>query len=82
MSAQHKQLAALHINDHYDTTSLAQEHLENAEALFSSVCLMLKNYDPERAHKVARMGYEQAGKAIDDFHAQLQILDARDAENG
>ncbi|RCV90487.1 hypothetical protein [Billgrantia montanilacus] len=78
MRTQQQQLAALPVNDPFDTCALAQEHLEQAEALFQSIRMMIKNHAYEKASTLALMGYEQAGNAAEEFHSQLQILDARE----
>lgn len=53
MSA-HQSAASLPINDHYVTTTLALEHLESAESLFTVIMALLLEGDIVRT--MARVG--------------------------
>lgn len=66
----------IHINDHLDTTTLAREHLEHAEAVFAGIMKLVG--EDTSAFNLARLGALTAGQAADDFDAQAQAMKAQE----
>lgn len=64
------------INDNFDNTTQAREHLQHAEALFAAI--MKLTDDNETAYQLARLGTLTAGQAADDFDAQAQAMKAQE----
>lgn len=74
-------IASLPINDHYDTTTLAREHLEHAESLFRAIFKLLESEEGiDDARQLARLGHVTIGTAAADFDTQQQVMDAQEAQ--
>ncbi|WP_431026222.1 hypothetical protein [Halomonas sp. H5] len=67
------------INDHYDTTTLAREHLRNAESLFMAISKMLQtDHGVHHAKVLAGLGSTDMMHAADEMHEQAEILYAQE----
>lgn len=67
------------VDDHYDTTTLAQEHLERLEAVFAGIAKILEQQPigvrDRHALALAKHGQGHAYMAAEDFESQARILD-------
>ncbi|QTP55418.1 hypothetical protein HNO51_12445 [Billgrantia sulfidoxydans] len=71
----------LPIDGHYDTTTLARERLQGAEAHFQAILALLDSpHGMEHAKRVAGIAAMECSRAAEGFDEQARTLEAQGKE--
>lgn len=63
-----------HIKDHYDTITLAKEHLEKSRTMFIAVRALLEVGNPLEAKNLATIAMCEADMAANDFDCDAETM--------